>query len=270
MEPAMNKFIVVIFPSESQAYEGAKVIRELQDEGDVFVYGMTIITRGPDGKSATRDTPDESLRGTAVGALIGGVLGLAAGPIGVVYGAATGAVLGSWADLLDHGVSAEFIDEVSQTLTPGKTAVVADVEEFRTAPLDARMEPLGGVVLRQWHRDVESDRIESEISTRTEQLAALKAEHAQARDEDKSRLQTRIDNEESKLKTAADQAKKKIEALKQQTEAKVKLLEDHAAKAGAETKVKIDQRVTKIHAESEKISVKLHQAWERTKDALKS
>lgn len=265
----MNKFIVVIFPSESQAYEGAKVIRELQDEGDVFVYGMTIITRGPDGKSATRDTPDESLRGTAVGALIGGVLGLAAGPIGVVYGAATGAVLGSWADLLDHGVSAEFIDEVSQTLTPGKTAVVADVEEFRTAPLDARMEPLGGVVLRQWRRDVESDRIESEISTRTEQLADLKAEHTQARAEDKSRLKTRIDNEEAKLKAAADRVMARMEALKQRAQAKIKLLQDHAAKVGAETRAKIDQRIAKIHAESETLSARLHQAWERTKDTLK-
>lgn len=45
----MNKFIVAIFPSEPQAYEGAKVIRKLQDEGDVFVYGMTIVTRGAGG-----------------------------------------------------------------------------------------------------------------------------------------------------------------------------------------------------------------------------
>ncbi|MEO7465354.1 MAG: DUF1269 domain-containing protein [Nitrosospira sp.] len=265
----MNKFIVVIFPSESQAYEGAKGIRGLQDEGNVFVYGMTILTRGSDGKLATRDTPDESLRGTAVGAFIGGVLGLAAGPIGLVYGAATGAVLGSWADLLDHGISAEFIDEVSQTVTPGKTAVVTDIEEFWTAPLDARMEPLGGIVLRQWRRDVETDRIESEISTRTEQLADLKAEHAQARDETKSRLQIRIDNEESKLKIAADRAKKKIEALKLQAEARIKLLQDQAAKASMETKVKIDQRIAKIHAESEKLSARLHQAWERTRDMLK-
>lgn len=264
----MNKFIVVIFPSESEAYEGAKVIRGLQDEGNVFVYGMTIVTRGSDGKLATRDTPDESLRGTAVGAFIGGVLGLAAGPIGVVYGAATGAVLGSWADLLDHGVSADFVNEVSQSLTPGKTAVVADIEEFWTAPLDARMETLGGVVLRQWRGDVESDRIESEISTRTEQLADLKAEHAQAKAEDKSRLKTRINNEEAKLKTAADRAKSKMETLKQQAEAKIKLLQDQAEKASTETKVKIDQRIARIHAESEKLSAQLHHAWERTKDTL--
>ncbi len=265
----MNKFIVVIFPGESQAYEGAKVIRDLHDEGSLFIYGMTIVTRGPDGKLATRDTPDESLRGTAMGAFIGGMLGLAAGPIGFVYGAATGAVLGSWADLLDHGVSGEFIDEVSQSLTPGKTAVVADIEEFWTAPLDTRMEPVGGVVLRQWRRDVESDRIESEISTRTEQLADLKAEHTQAGTEDKLRLKTRIDNEEAKLKATADRAMARMEALKQRAEAKIKLLQDHAAQVGAETKARIDHRIAKIHAESETLSARLHQAWERTKDTLK-
>lgn len=45
----MNKFIVVIFPSESQAYEGAKVIRDLHNEGSLFIYGMTIVTRGAGG-----------------------------------------------------------------------------------------------------------------------------------------------------------------------------------------------------------------------------
>jgi uncharacterized membrane protein len=265
----MNKFIVVIFPSESQAYEGAKVIRDLHDEGNLFVYGMAVVAKEPDGKLSVKDVPDESLRGTTTGAFIGGVLGLAAGPLGVVLGAASGAFLGSWADLLDQGVSEDFINEVSQSLTPGKTAVVADIEEFWTAPLDARMETLGGVVLRHWRQEVESDRIESEISARTAELAQLKAEHAQAKAEDKSRLKARIDNAEAKLKATADRAKSKIETLKQRAEAKIKALQDQAAKASTETKVKIDQRIAEIHAESEKISSKLHQAWERTKDTLK-
>ena len=131
------------------------------------------------------------------------------------------------------------------------------------------METLGGVVLRQWRQEVESDRIESEISARTAELAQLKAEHAQAKAEDKSRLKARIDNAEAKLKATADRAKSKIETLKQRAEAKIKALQDQAAKASMGTKVKIDQRIAEIHAESEKISAKLHQAWERTKDTLK-
>ena len=41
------------------------------------------------------------------------------------------------------------MDEVSQNLTPGKVAVVADADEEWVTPLDTRMEALGGIVFRR-------------------------------------------------------------------------------------------------------------------------
>ena len=45
-------------------------------------------------------------------------------------------------------ISADFVDEVSKQLTPGKFAVVAEIEEEQTAAVDLSMEGLGGVVYR--------------------------------------------------------------------------------------------------------------------------
>ena len=57
----------------------------------------------------------------------------------------------------------EFVDEVSRNLTPGKSALVAEVDEYWTIPLGLRMEALGGIVVRQWRLDVEQDLIHNEI-----------------------------------------------------------------------------------------------------------
>ena len=86
----------------------------------------------------------------------------------------------------------EFVDEVSRNLIPGKSALVAEVDEFWTLWLDLRMEALGGIIIRQWRLDVERDLIENEIQARNAELSQLKAEYAQAEDEHKARLEIRM------------------------------------------------------------------------------
>lgn len=141
--------------------------------------------------------------------------------------------------------------------------MIAEVDEYSTVPLDICMETLGGIVLRQWRLDVENDLIENEIRARKTELAELNAEYTQSKAEHRDRLKVRIDNAEAKLKAAMDREKTKMEALKQQADAKIKALGHQAEKANAEIKTKIDRRIVEIRAESEKLSAKLHQPWER-------
>jgi hypothetical protein len=71
--------------------------------------------------------------------------------------------IGYSVDAFNYGVGMEFVDEVSRNLTPGKSALVAEVDEYWTIPLGLRMEALGGIVVRQWRLDVEQDLIHNEI-----------------------------------------------------------------------------------------------------------
>jgi uncharacterized membrane protein len=253
----MSNFVVVIFPAETQADEGRKVIKELQDEDKLTIHGMAIITKRTDGKVFMKDEANEAPLGTAVGTVVGSLIGLLGGPVGLAAGAAAGAFLGYATDAFNYGVGMEFVDEVSRNLTPGKSALVAEVDEFWTLGLDLRMEALGGTVVRQWRLDVERDLIENEIQARNAELSQLKAEHAQAEDEHKARLEVKIRTAEVKLKAALEREKAKVDALKQQAETKIETLQKQVARASPETKIRIERLVAEIQAESEKLAKQL-------------
>src|SRR5262249_57620859 len=72
--------------------------------------------------------------GSVLGMATGGLVGLLGGPVGVAVGAAAGTSSSSLVDLANVGVGADFLDEVVQSLRPGKAAVVAEVEERWVTP----------------------------------------------------------------------------------------------------------------------------------------
>jgi flavin-binding protein dodecin len=80
---------------------------------------------------------------------------LLGGPAGLAIGALTGTVIGNIADLWVAGVGSDFLDEVSNVLTPGKYAIVADISEEWVTPLDTRMEALNGFVFRTTKKSFE-------------------------------------------------------------------------------------------------------------------
>ena len=250
----MSNFIVVIFPTETQADEGKKALKELQDESRLMIHGVALIHKGTDGKVSMKDQGNEAPLGTAVGTVVGSLIGLLGGPVGLAAGAAAGAFLGYSVDAFNYGVGMEFVEEVSRNLTPGKSALVAEVDEFWTLGLDLKMEALGGTVVRQWRLDVERDLIENEIQARDAELSQLKAEYAQAEDEHKARLEAKIKIGEAKLKSALEREKAKVATLKQQANAKIKALQKQAGTASPETRTRIEQRVAEIQAESEKLA----------------
>ena len=78
--------------------------------------------------------PIRTLEGTAVGALIG----LLGGPIGLAVGAVAGTFAGGVWDMSRAGVNADFLDEVSAKLTPGKWAIVSEISEDWITPVDTQ------------------------------------------------------------------------------------------------------------------------------------
>ena len=66
-------------------------------------------------------------------------------------------------DLANLGVGEDFLTEVAEYLQPGKAAVVAEVWEEWTVPVDTRMEALGGVVFRRSRNEVLDIVIERDV-----------------------------------------------------------------------------------------------------------
>jgi|SRR5579863_2213661 len=264
----MNKMVVVVFDSESKAYEGSKALKELHAEGNITLYAIGVIGKGAGGKVTVKEAADEGPLGTAVGLVTGSLIGLLGGPVGVAIGAYAGTLGGMMYDLGTLGIGEDFLAEVGGRLKPGKTAVVAEVEEEWVMPVDTRMEAAGGVVFRRGLGEVQDALIERDTDALKAELANLKAESARATGEAKAKLQAKIDSAKAKLQATHDRAKAALEAAKQKMDAKIKSLQEQAAKAKGDAKAKLEARIAEAQSEYKRRTDKLKQAWELTKQAL--
>ncbi|MGQ7793817.1 DUF1269 domain-containing protein [Faunimonas sp. B44] len=264
----MSKFVVIVFPGEAQAYEGTRVLTELHAEGSVTLYGMAVIAKDAAGHSSIKAEADAGPLGTAVGALVGGLLGVIGGPVGVLAGAAGGTLMGSVVDIVNYGVGEDFVVQVSEELGAGKTAIVAELVENWTTPLDARMEALGGTVLRTWRADFEDEQVAKEVTALRADLEQLRAEYAEAREEARAAIKAKLDQAESDLEAAEERLEARLEALKAEVNAKVAALEKQLVEAHADAKEKIRRNIAAIRADYEARSAKLKQAWALAKEAL--
>lgn len=143
----MSNFVVVVFPDAAGAEAGSRALRELDSGTGIKVHGMAVVRKDADSDVAVADRLESGLPNAAVGALVGGLLGLLGGPVGMALGAGGGAWIGSWRDISHLGIEADYLERVSKELTPGRAAVVAEVDEEGDI-LEERMRSLGGNVVR--------------------------------------------------------------------------------------------------------------------------
>jgi uncharacterized membrane protein len=264
----MSRFVVIVFPNETQAYQGSRALKELHAEGSLTLYSMAVVVKDAAGKLAIKDAVDQGPLGTAVGALAGALVGVVAGPVGMLASSLGGSLVGSLFDIANYGVSADFVAKVSSELASRKCAIIAEVVESWTTPLDTRMEPLSGTVLRTWRADFEDEQIAKEIAAENANWEQLRTEYAGANAEAKAKIKTKLDEAKANLDAAKKKADAKLEALDKELNAKVAAMEQQVATAKAGTKEKINQRITALRSDYHTRSEKMKQAWAMAKDAL--
>jgi len=229
----MDRMLVVIFPNETKAYEGKKALQELDSEGSISVYAYAVLAKNADGTATVKQGDDVGPIGTLIGTSLGGLIGVLGGPVGVAAGAAAGMAAGSAIDLNNTRVGADFIDDVQKFLVPPNVALVAEVDEEWTTPVDTRMEAIGGNVFRRALSQVEDTADDEDIAAMKADLAQLKAEHAKAQADRKSKMQEKINQLDSKIQSQLERAKERREASQRKAQAKVQALK---AKADAAEK----------------------------------
>jgi uncharacterized membrane protein len=151
----MNQLVVIAFDHFDDARAALRSLRGLEAGGRIRFEDTALIERDPDGTTETA---------AVVGALIGGFVGFVFPVAGAVIGAAAGAAVGS---ALRTGVEPAFVDEVKETLRPGRSALFLVIKD---SDLDAS---LGA--LRQFRGDV----VQSTLSSEAEE--ALRSALAVAR-----------------------------------------------------------------------------------------
>jgi uncharacterized membrane protein len=242
----MDRMLVVVFDNENKAYEGTRALQQLDRDGSIAVYAAAVLVKNADGTTAVKQGDDAAPWGTLTGTAVGSLIGILGGPVGVAVGAASGALLGAIPDLENSRVSSDFLDDVAKTLTPGKVAVVAEIDEDWTTPVDTRMEALGGYVFRRSVAEVTDTENERDIASLKADIAQMKAEHADAKADRKAKLQARIDQLNAKLQGKLEKSKARREAIRQEAEDKVSGLKTKAAQAREDIKAKQEQRVARV------------------------
>jgi uncharacterized membrane protein len=261
--------IVAVFDSEKQAYEGGRALKGMHDEGSIVLYAMAIVAKDRSGKLDIKQAADQGPVGTVLGMATGGLIGLLGGPLGVALGAMAGTLGGSLSDLANVGVGADFLEEVAKSITAGKAAVVAEVEEQWVIPVDSRMEGLGGTVFRRSRRDVLDAQIQRDVIALDAEIDELNAELKDATGRAKAQLQAKVDAARQRLESLRNQARARAQSLKKETDAKIQWLKDRAAIAHGEIKAQWESRAAELSADYDERSSKLSQAWQRTKEAIK-
>ncbi len=265
----MNKVVVVVFPDEEAGRKGVAAFEELHSEGLLTVHVGVLVARDADGGISIKEREAKGPFGAAIGALLGGLIGLIGGPGAAVVGAAGGALMGGWRDVIDLGDGLDFADAVSAALTPGKSAIVAEISEEEEMPLDARMEAIGGLVLRDLRIEAEDERLRQAAEARKTELARLRAERDRVTyREVKATLSSRIEEVEGKLKALSERVQARLDLLRRDAETKLEALRQQAAGAAGEIKERCERRADQVRAEYERRSRKLKQALDLAKEAL--
>ena len=264
----MNKILVAVFNSEVLAFEGLSALKGLHKDGDVTVYATAVLMKDASGKVSLNQTAEDGPTGTAFGLLAGSMVGLLAGPVGLAVGASLGGLTGMIADLNKSGIDVQFVDEVSKALAPGKAAVVADVDEGWTAPVDARVTKLGGMVFRRLRSEVVEDQLARESAAFKAEVKHLKEELAQARAEDKAAIQAHLEGTKKKAEVMQDQAKARIDQTKREADTKISALRGQLKEASDRQKAKIEKRIAEVEADLEARHTKLKEAGRLAKEAL--
>src|SRR5258707_3140157 len=195
----MDRMLVVVFDNESKAYEGKKALLQLDGEGSIGVYGYAVLAKNADGTASVKQGDDVGPIGSLVGTWLGSLIGVLAGPVGLAVGASPGLLAGGTADINNAGIGYDFIDDVSKVLLPNRVAVIAEIDEEWTTPVDTRMEAIGGTVFRRALSEVEEQIHGENVDAMKADLAQLKEAHANAHAQRERKLHEEINQLDSQI-----------------------------------------------------------------------
>lgn len=262
----MNKMLVAVFENETTAYEGLSALKDLHHDGDITLYATAVISKNEKGEPKLKTAADRGPVGAATGLVAGSLIGLIGGPVGLAVGAASGFFGGLVFDFDSDEINFRFVDEVSNALAKGKTAIVAEIDESWTVPVDARL--ANAMVFRRLRNEV----LEVQLARESEAIAAeyqkLKEELTEAREERKAQIESAIGNLEEKARTVNDQVNRKLNETKGELEAKVNAIKAQMKDAKERRKEKMEKRIEELKADYTERTEKLKRAGKLISEAF--
>ena len=149
----MENILIATFDGPKAAHRGLQELQKLDDHGRLRLRAATVVEHRPDGTWAFPDETEKPAFGAALtGGVLGGLVGALAGPLGILLGGAAGLMAGEVIDVTEDEARELIHEDMIRRIPSGTTALVADVEEPLSHPVDDALGKLGAQV-RRWPRD---------------------------------------------------------------------------------------------------------------------
>lgn len=264
----MNRMLIVIFSSAEAAGEGARLLRLLDADTTISLFSMKLISKDAEGRVSLQRSSVAGPAGTGMGFAAGALIGLIGGPAGVALGAITGSLVGAVRDYWVAGVGLDFVERAQKVLEPGKFALVAEIEEDWTVPLDDKMHAAGGTVFRRERSDVADVHFNQDIAASRTEVERLEAESHRTEGATRAKLQEKITSAKGILDGSVQRAQQHVESLAREAEEKSAAIERQRSMAPSEHHAALDRRVEQLKGAHHLRSAKLRTAWLLAVEAL--
>ncbi|EEL52394.1 MULTISPECIES: DUF1269 domain-containing protein [Bacillus cereus group] len=155
--------VVLTFQEDVQSYKTFSVIKKLHLEQQLKVEQIAIIKRKIDGELSIEDFVDiTGADKTNKGGLVGMFVGILGGPFGVLLGGLIGSTIGIFQDKKEITHAHSVFENTLKSIKPGKTGVIAIVEEQTEDTLNSMVQAGNGKIDRypeaQLRSEIEAER----------------------------------------------------------------------------------------------------------------
>jgi uncharacterized membrane protein len=140
--------MVAAFQEERAADQMLVQLTDLRKARVIKIMDAAVIRKDEDGTIHIKETADMRARkGAGIGALLGGVVGLVAGPVGLWAGGA--AIVGWLSARKDRGFKNERLETVGISLKPESSAIIAVVEQTWAGELGKQLIEAGANLITE-------------------------------------------------------------------------------------------------------------------------
>ena len=147
MSDVPTELIVAAFQDEKGAEAAYKELKQAKKEHIIKIQDAAVIRRDAKNKLHIKDVHDMGGgKGAGIGAVVGGAIGLLAGPV-VLVGAAGALIGGLAAKMKDGGFPDDRLKQIAEGLQPGTSALVAVIEHTWVQDMEDAMAEAGAQVV---------------------------------------------------------------------------------------------------------------------------
>jgi uncharacterized membrane protein len=143
----MSDLVAIAYADQEAVERAHKNLRKAAADGVIKVEDVVVLNRDQDGSLGIREGSTGISATTVSGGIAGGMIGavLLAPLLGMAVGAVGGHAI--WKSMFgDSGAAESFVEEISEHLAPGGSALIVLVRELDTEEVVSRVKEAGHVI----------------------------------------------------------------------------------------------------------------------------